>query len=112
MCSVFKYNNDSVMVVTEEGYDQCNSLHPILYNNDGDTPYEFNRSGPFYFISGTAGHCEKGQKMIIRVLGHDADAPPGPSEPSAGAPRARISYILITSQLAVLSLGFFFHHLY
>lgn len=118
MCSVFSYTNDSVMVVTEEDYDRCNSPRPLhFYNNGSDTVCEFDRSGPFYFISGMAGHCEKGEKMIIRVLGHDALPPPsgpedGPPEPSAAVPRARISYILIAPQLVMLFLGFFFHKVY
>ncbi|XXG45183.1 hypothetical protein AAC387_Pa02g0334 [Persea americana] len=115
---VFKYNNDSVMVVTEDDYDQCNSPHPISFYNNGDTVYEFDRSGAFYFMSGTSGHCVNGQQMIIRVLSPDAppppgqDSPPGPPEPSAAVPRARISSILIASQLVMVFLGFIFHHLY
>jgi len=29
---------------------------------------KLDRSGPFYFISGAEGHCEKGQKLVTVVL--------------------------------------------
>ncbi|KAF8106272.1 hypothetical protein N665_0145s0082 [Sinapis alba] len=67
----FKYKKDSVMQVTKEGYKQCNSSHPRFYSNTGKTRFMFDHSVPYYFISGTSGHCEKGQKMIAEVVTHD-----------------------------------------
>ncbi|THU49982.1 hypothetical protein C4D60_Mb06t15290 [Musa balbisiana] len=46
--------------------------------------FYFNRSGPFYFISGAAGHCAHGQKLIVVVL---ATRNPIPSPPPAPAER-------------------------
>ncbi|CAN1321890.1 Early nodulin-like protein 1 [Linum perenne] len=67
----FRYKKDSVMEVSEEGYKSCNSSHPKYFSNSGNTVYELDHSGPYYFISGTARHCDKGQKMIIKVMGHE-----------------------------------------
>ncbi|KAJ0105066.1 hypothetical protein Patl1_19033 [Pistacia atlantica] len=64
----FKYKKDSVMVVTEEEYQKCQSSHPLFYSNNGDTVFKLERPGLFYFISGVSGHCKRGQKMIIKVL--------------------------------------------
>ncbi|XWS37198.1 hypothetical protein CRYUN_Cryun19dG0022500 [Craigia yunnanensis] len=64
----FKYKKDSVLVVTEEEYDKCQPSHPQFFSNNGDTVFKLDRSGLFYFISGVTGHCQKGQKMIIKVL--------------------------------------------
>ncbi|CAL9230255.1 unnamed protein product [Arabidopsis halleri] len=76
----FKYKKDSVMQVTKESYKQCNSSHPRLYSNTGKTRFMFDHSVPYYFISGTSGHCEKGQKMIVEVISRDqtttSSAPP------------------------------------
>ncbi|KAJ0229082.1 Early nodulin-like protein 21 [Hirschfeldia incana] len=67
----FKYKKDSVMQVTKEGYKQCNSSHPRFFSNTGKTRFMFDHSAPYYFISGTSGHCEKGQKMIVEVISND-----------------------------------------
>ncbi|KAF3437308.1 hypothetical protein FNV43_RR20061 [Rhamnella rubrinervis] len=67
----FKYKKDSVMVVSEEEYEKCHSSHPLYFSNNGDsTVFELDRPGLFFFISGVAGHCQRGQKMIIKVLEH------------------------------------------
>ncbi|KAF5748117.1 early nodulin-like protein 1 [Tripterygium wilfordii] len=67
---VWKYESgkDSVLQVTREAYLSCNTSSPIDEYKDGNTKVTLDRSGPFYFISGTNGHCEKGQKMIVVVL--------------------------------------------
>ncbi|KAF7806318.1 mavicyanin-like [Senna tora] len=64
----FKYEKDSVLVVSEEEYHKCKSLRPIFFSNNGDTVFKFERAGLFFFISGVSGHCDRGQKMIIKVL--------------------------------------------
>ncbi|KAK6912492.1 Phytocyanin domain [Dillenia turbinata] len=67
---VWKYdsNEDSVLQVTRESYLKCNTSDPIAAYKDGNTKVKLDHSGPFYFISGAAGHCEKGQKLIVVVL--------------------------------------------
>ncbi|XP_015883066.1 early nodulin-like protein 5 [Ziziphus jujuba] len=72
----FKYKKDSVMEVTEEEYRKCHSSHPLLFSNNGDTVFELNRPGLFFFISGVSGHCQRGQKMIIKVLEPEIAKPP------------------------------------
>ncbi|KAL5216912.1 hypothetical protein ABZP36_008313 [Zizania latifolia] len=99
----FKYAKDSVMVVTEDDYNMCSASHPIFFSNNGDTEVRLDRQGLFYFISGVTGHCERGQRMIIKVIGHGApppapqaaaspppppSLPPSPPHPSAATPEA------------------------
>ncbi|KAK1433655.1 hypothetical protein QVD17_10569 [Tagetes erecta] len=64
----FEYKKDSVLVVTKEEHEKCVSQNPLFFSDNGDTSFELNRSGYFYFISGSSGHCEQGLKMIIKVL--------------------------------------------
>ncbi|XP_073158529.1 early nodulin-like protein 14 [Henckelia pumila] len=67
---VLKYDSkkDSVLEVTEENYVNCNKSNPIEYYSDGNTKIALDKSGPFFFISGAEGHCEKGQKLEIKVM--------------------------------------------
>ncbi|KAL6651817.1 hypothetical protein ACP70R_010742 [Stipagrostis hirtigluma subsp. patula] len=93
----FKYKTDSVMSVTEDEYNDCRSAHPIFFANNGVTDVLLDRPGYFYFISGVAGHCQRGRRMIIKVIGRDAPppapqgasppppVPPSPPHPSGGA---------------------------
>ncbi|XVE96688.1 hypothetical protein REPUB_Repub02eG0244200 [Reevesia pubescens] len=75
----FKYINDSVMVVNHTSYTKCSVTNPIFKFEDGDTVFEFDRYGFFYFISGERGHCEAGQKLIVRVMVHPAISSPQPA---------------------------------
>ncbi|CAI0457179.1 unnamed protein product [Linum tenue] len=77
---------DSVMEVSMEDYKNCNSSHPSYFSNTGDTVYELDHSGPYYFISGVSGHCGKGQRMIIKVLTTDQDAGKGNGNGNGTAP--------------------------
>lgn len=79
--------------MTENDYKICNKSKPLRSFNDGKTKIELSRSGPFYFVSGADGHCEKGQKVEIKVLSakhstpHHAISPsPAPSPFYAHAP--------------------------
>ncbi|CAN6584971.1 unnamed protein product [Malus baccata var. baccata] len=80
----FNYTKDSVMVVTKDEYEKCHSAHPIFYSNNGATTFTLDRPGLFYFISGVAGHCERGQKMIIKVL--EPARPPQSADQNATDP--------------------------
>ncbi|KAL3614702.1 hypothetical protein CASFOL_041459 [Castilleja foliolosa] len=64
----FKYEKDSVLVVSSADYLNCNTSNPLSKFEDGKSVFQFDRSGPFYFISGQPGHCKLGQRLIIRVL--------------------------------------------
>lgn len=90
---VFKYKkgSDSVLIVNKNDFFNCNKAKPVQSLTDGNSVYKFDRSGPFYFISGEAENCNKGQKLEIIVLAvrnnssHKAPSPtpsPKPSPPS------------------------------
>ncbi|PSS06021.1 Early nodulin-like protein [Actinidia chinensis var. chinensis] len=83
----FKYQKDSVLVVNKEDYENCVTLNPISKFDDGDTFFEFDHYGFFYFISGQPRHCKSGQKMIIRVMVHPEVEPPQ-SRTTAPPPKA------------------------
>lgn len=89
----FRYNNgtDSVLVVSKDDYFSCNTKNPILSLQDGDSVFKFDRSGPFFFISGNADLCQKGQKLIVVVLAvrhnHPHHAPSPSSSPLAAPPK-------------------------
>ncbi|KAM7489431.1 hypothetical protein LguiB_026915 [Lonicera macranthoides] len=76
----FKYERDSVLVVNSHDYQECIKSNPISRFDDGNTLFQFDRSGFFYFISGEQGHCESGQKLIIRVI-HPSEVEPPKSAP-------------------------------
>ncbi|KAF6172828.1 hypothetical protein GIB67_034680 [Kingdonia uniflora] len=67
---VWKYDEktDSVLQVTRADYLNCNVSDPINQYKEGDTKVVLEKSGPYFFISGAKGHCEKGQKLIVVVL--------------------------------------------
>ncbi|XP_008812158.2 early nodulin-like protein 2 [Phoenix dactylifera] len=83
---VFKYEkgNDSVLVVKKEDYDSCNLTNPIQRLDDGNSVFKFDRSGPFYFISGTGDRCQKGEKLMVVVLAVRNKTPTQP--PTSPAP--------------------------
>lgn len=107
----FQYKKDSVLVVTEAEYQKCRSTQPIFFSNNGDTVVTLDRPGLFYFISGVSGHCERGQKMIIKVLEPETSASPPPpngsspdsTQTNGGVERNAFSYKVI-SMVFVLSI--------
>ncbi|CAH2077448.1 unnamed protein product [Thlaspi arvense] len=75
---------DSVLQVTKQDYDSCNTTAPLKQYNDGDTKVKLENSGAYFFISGApGGNCVKGEKITIIVLserkpgdgGSDGDSP-------------------------------------
>ncbi|KAI8021413.1 putative LRR receptor-like serine/threonine-protein kinase RKF3 [Camellia lanceoleosa] len=61
-------NKDSVVEVRKRYYITCNTSSPIAEHKVGNTNVKLDRSGPFYFINGEEGHCDKGQKLIVVVI--------------------------------------------
>ncbi|CAL9135074.1 unnamed protein product, partial [Musa textilis] len=61
---VFKYKKgeDSVLVVGKQDYDACDVSKPIQKLDGGDSVFKFDRSGPFFFISGAPGNCQQGSE--------------------------------------------------
>ncbi|KAJ4953971.1 hypothetical protein NE237_030803 [Protea cynaroides] len=93
---IWKYDpkQDSVVEVTQENYDKCNTSNPIAEYKDGNSKVKLNRSGPFYFISGAQWKCQKGQKLIVVVLSPNHNkpkqSPPTPAPSSSPVdPKAR-----------------------
>ncbi|XP_039115642.1 early nodulin-like protein 2 [Dioscorea cayenensis subsp. rotundata] len=85
---VFKYKKeeDSVLVVSKEDYDKCNVSNPIKKFDDGNSVFEFDKTGPFFFISGASGKCNQGQKLSVIVLSLKTKKPstsPAPSPTSS-----------------------------
>ncbi|KAI6673011.1 hypothetical protein NL676_000917 [Syzygium grande] len=66
----FKYEkgNDSVLLVTKDDYNSCDTSNPLVSLTDGGSRFRFDRSGPFFFISGIADRCNAGQRLIVVVL--------------------------------------------
>ncbi|PAN07981.1 hypothetical protein PAHAL_1G377900 [Panicum hallii] len=101
----FKYANDSVLLVSHDDYKQCSTETPVSRFTGGDTKFTLDGLGPFYFVSGVPGHCEKGQRMIARVrmpssltAGVPAAAPGMPPTVRAGgAPRPAASLPAVPS---------------
>lgn len=67
---MFKYKSgsDSVLVVKKEDYDSCNTNNAMQEMDGGDSLFTFEKSGPFFFISGNAQNCQRGQKLTVVVL--------------------------------------------
>jgi len=76
-----------VLVVDRLAFDACNASEPLAAFADGATKFRLDRPGFFCFISGEPGHCEEGQRLIVRVMVHPAlAAAPGPAASAPGAP--------------------------
>ncbi|XP_057953941.1 early nodulin-like protein 3 [Malania oleifera] len=67
---IFKYKkgSDSVLIVTQEDYNNCNTTKPIKALKDGTSVVKLNRSGPFFFISGNACGCDRGHEKLVVVV--------------------------------------------
>nr|CAD1824129.1 unnamed protein product [Ananas comosus var. bracteatus] len=87
---VFKYKKgeDSVLVVREEDFDKCNVSNPVERRDTGSSVFTFDRSGPFFFISGVEEKCLKGEKLVVVVLAVRSKSPvtPAPTSPSPASP--------------------------
>ncbi|XP_021757531.1 mavicyanin-like [Chenopodium quinoa] len=80
-------SQDSVIQVTPQSYKTCNIKDPILFMNDGNSLFNITQPGDFYFTSGEAGHCQKGQKLHIFLDGKGAIAyAPSEAETAADGP--------------------------
>ncbi|KAL4279206.1 hypothetical protein GQ457_03G006610 [Hibiscus cannabinus] len=90
----FKYSkgSDSVLLVTKEDYFSCNTKSPVQSFTEGDTIFTFDRSGPFFFITGNVDNCNKGQKLIVVVMAvRSKPTPPVSPAPSSPVPIPTVS---------------------
>ncbi|CAN6970243.1 unnamed protein product [Brassica rapa subsp. trilocularis] len=111
---VWKYDGekDSVLQVTKDAYINCNTTNPAASYSNGDTKVKLERSGPFFFISGSKSNCVQGEKLHIVVMssrggfftGGSAPSPaPSPALLEAQAvPPATGSASSLTSRVGVL----------
>ncbi|OAY29562.1 mavicyanin [Manihot esculenta] len=95
----FRYKKDSVLEVTEQEYKKCNSSHPSFFSNTGNTVYKLDHSGPFYFVSGVSGHCQKGQRMIIKVMASEDDNPLHDDGNKSAGSRSAVLPVVVSLQL-------------
>ncbi|CAK9238692.1 unnamed protein product [Sphagnum troendelagicum] len=65
---VYASGKDSVMQVTVDDYNTCNTMHPIASWSNGPAAYPLHGFTILYFISGAPGHCAAGEKVTIEVL--------------------------------------------
>ncbi|KAL9454228.1 hypothetical protein AB3S75_009760 [Citrus x aurantiifolia] len=87
----YKKGSDSVLVVTKDNYFSCNNKKPVQSLTDGESVFCFDHSGPYFFISGNADNCNKGQKLIVVVMAvrnksQHHEAPPSPCPVSCTPP--------------------------
>lgn len=86
-----------MLQVREKDYDKCDRSEPIRGYKDGHTKIELNRSGPFYFISGEEGHCQRGEKLLVVVLSpnhHNKSVAVAPAAAPAPAPVNAIKHMI------------------
>lgn len=80
-----------MLVVTKDDYFSCNNKKPVQSLTDGESVFSFDHSGPYFFISGNADNCNKGQKLIVVVMAvrnksQHHEAPPSPCPVSCTPP--------------------------
>uniref|UniRef100_A0A0D9WTB1 Phytocyanin domain-containing protein n=1 Tax=Leersia perrieri TaxID=77586 RepID=A0A0D9WTB1_9ORYZ len=82
---VYPKETDAVVVVDQAAYDACNTTAAVAGGgrfDDGSTVFTFDRSGPFFFISGNESSCRAGEKLIVVVMADRHHTPPSPPMPS------------------------------
>ncbi|CAN7097607.1 early nodulin-like protein 3 [Brassica rapa] len=91
---IYQPNQDSVLQVTRDAYDSCNTDEPTAKFTDGHTSFKLDRAGPYYFMSGNKDNCHKNQKLVIIVMADRSNTkttttsspPPSPSVESSPSP--------------------------
>uniref|UniRef100_A0A0E0LER3 Phytocyanin domain-containing protein n=1 Tax=Oryza punctata TaxID=4537 RepID=A0A0E0LER3_ORYPU len=90
---VYPKEMDAVVVVDQGAYDACNTSSSSVAGgggrfDDGNTVFTFDRSGPFFFISGNEANCRAGEKLIVVVMADRSGrhAPPPAAVPPPVAP--------------------------
>ncbi|XP_062178361.1 early nodulin-like protein 18 [Phragmites australis] len=82
---VYPKETDSVLLVEPAAYNACNTSSYVRKFDDGATVFTFNRSGPFFFISGSEANCRANEKLIVVVLA-DRSGTRTPRAPSTTPP--------------------------
>ncbi|KAL1197353.1 Early nodulin-like protein 9 [Cardamine amara subsp. amara] len=88
---VYQPNQDSVLQVTRDAYDSCNTNAPTAKFADGKTSIQLTHSGPYYFISGNKDNCNKNEKLVAIVMADRSgnnnttvSSPPSPAPAPSG----------------------------
>lgn len=72
MRAVFKFDGvaDSVLEVTRDDYNRCSTASPLAVHkaDAGAATVTLPRSGPYYFVGGAPGSCQKGERLHLVVM--------------------------------------------
>ncbi|KAL5973842.1 hypothetical protein ACLOJK_030500 [Asimina triloba] len=77
--------------VNEDDYKNCNSGNALASHTDGSTKITLSKSGSYYYICPTLGHCTGGMKLAVTVSDAStptttpSTTPASPTSPSAGS---------------------------
>ncbi|OEL13175.1 hypothetical protein BAE44_0025806 [Dichanthelium oligosanthes] len=68
---VFRYdkNVESVLLVSQSHYDDCNTTEPFLRLDGGNSRFGLNNAGAYFFISRDTWWCRAGARIIVVVPG-------------------------------------------
>ncbi|KAM3295280.1 hypothetical protein ACQJBY_037894 [Aegilops geniculata] len=83
---VYPKDKDSVLLVAPADYNACNTNTYDKQFSDGNTVFDLDRAGAFFFISGVDANCRANEKLIVMVAA--AAAAKGAPTPSQGSPAA------------------------
>ena len=79
---VYPKDKDSVLLVQPADYNACNTSSYDKQFDDGNTVFDLDRAGAFFFISGVDANCRANEKLIVMVSAAAKSAP----TPSQGSP--------------------------
>ena len=63
--------DDSVLEVTRNDYNRCSTAAPLATHKSaagGSATVPLPRSGPYYFVGGAPGSCQKGERLVLVVM--------------------------------------------
>ncbi|KAJ9568341.1 hypothetical protein OSB04_004307 [Centaurea solstitialis] len=82
----FHYKDDSVVMVEKWGFYHCDASNSTSFSDDGNTLINLDKAGTLYFISGNSDRCNKGQRMIVKVIDNFRRISPSISTPPQSSP--------------------------
>ncbi|KAI5333663.1 hypothetical protein L3X38_023795 [Prunus dulcis] len=108
---IFTYNNQfhNVMQVTNQDFQSCNTTSAMATYTSGSDTVTLNRSGHFYFLCGTPGHCQAGQNVDINVtlpISADGSFASPILAPYGASPSSEVVFLSSASTLHLSKLEF------
>ncbi|KAG0592913.1 hypothetical protein M758_1G281200 [Ceratodon purpureus] len=99
---IFNYNTvaHSLLQVSATDYNGCIVTAPLERYVTGKDTIKLAGGTTYYFICGTGGHCDAGQKLSITTSGTPGATTPAPS---AAAPRINVAAVLQASVAATFA---------